>query len=302
MGKSYRIFGLYIESDIALPAPLVAGPPPGLSPDVVIEYGEVPAELSNPRGKGPRYQAGSGEFLLLVDDVARYYVRDGRRITISAEPGVEEERILIFLMGSAFGALMHQRNVLILHAGAVAFGDGGVLFTGISGVGKSTLTAAFHDRGHPFLADDVCAVALNDGKPAVVPGFPRLKLWAEALEGLGKDKGQLKSIKWTENLEKYFLPVETVREEAILLKAVFILVPSDTDVIEITALKGLDKVRAIINNTYRLRFLNAISDREAHFRQCAAVASVSAVYCVSRPRSGFLLGELMDAVEAKFIS
>jgi len=38
MNRTYHIFGLNIQSAIFLPAPHVAGLPPGLSPDVVIEF------------------------------------------------------------------------------------------------------------------------------------------------------------------------------------------------------------------------------------------------------------------------
>ncbi len=300
MNQTYHIFGLNIESAIPLPASPVVDCSVKRSPDVVIEFGDVPLELDNPLIKGVRYQAGPGEFLLRVDLVARYYVREGRRIIIAPEPGAEEERILIFLMGSAFGALLHQRNILVLHAGAIAVNGRSILFAGNSGVGKSTLAAGLHQRGYPFLADDVCAVSIVEGKPAVVPGFPRLKLWADVLKKLDKDKDQLKSVRWTQGLDKYFLPVEPLHKIPVLLQSVFVLATTNTDKMEITALTGGDKIQPIINNTYRLRFLTGLGGKKEHFRQCAAVAAQTKVQKVVRPNKGFLLNELMDMVEANF--
>jgi hypothetical protein len=300
MNKTYHIFGLNIESAIALPAPPAIDSPCGQSRDVIIEFGDVPAELANPRSKGVRYQAGPGEFLLKVDSVARYYVCEGRRITIQPYPGAEEERILIFLMGSAMGALLHQRNVLVLHAGAIAVNDQGVLFTGSSGAGKSTLAAGFHKRGYTFLSDDVCAIAMVNGSPAVIPGFPRLKLWADVLKKLDKDKDQLKSIRWHKDLEKYFLPVEGIPVSPVPLKSIFVLATTNTGMMEITALKGGEKISPIINNTYRLRFLEGLGGKKDHFTQCAAVAARASVYRTVRPGKGFLLNELMDMMGAKF--
>jgi hypothetical protein len=232
--------------------------------------------------------------------VARYYVSEGCRIVIAPEPGAEEERILIFLMGSAMGALLHQRGILILHAGAIEANGRSILFCGPSGIGKSTLAAGFHKRGYSFLADDVCAVAMIDGKPSVVPGFPRLKLWADVLRKLDKDKDQLKSVRWVQGLEKYFLPVESLHKTPVAVQSVFVLGTTNADKIEITALKGGEKLNPIINNTYRLRFLNGLGGKKEHFRQCAAVAAEAAVYRAVRPMRHFLLDELMDVAEARF--
>jgi len=300
MDKTYHIFGLNILSSIPLPARPIADPPCELAPDVVIEYGNTPSALANPQTKGVYYQAGPGEFLLRVDSVARYYVREGRRIVITPDSNAEDERILIFLMGSAMGALLHQRNILVLHAGAIAVNDQSVIFSGDSGIGKSTLAAGFHKRGYPFLADDVCAIAIVNGKPAVIPGFPRLKLWADVLKKLNTDKDQLKSVRWTRGLEKYFLPVKPIHEKPILLKSVFVLEKTNADKMEITALKGAGKIDPIIKNTYRLSFLNGLGGKKEHFKQCAAVAAKAAVYLTVRPNKRFLLTELMDMLEAKF--
>jgi len=300
MNKMYHIFGLNIESAIPLPAITISNASAESAPDVLIEYGEIPAALAHPQSKGLRFQAAPGEFLLRVDGVAGYYVQEGRRITIQPESGTQEESILIFLMGSAMGALLHQRKILVLHAGAIAVNGQGVIFSGRSGVGKSTLAAGFHKRGYPFLADDVCAIAVTNGKPAVIPGFPRLKLWADVLKKLNTDKNQLQSVRWVQGMEKYFLPVVPGHDQPVVLKSVFILRSSNTKNIDIETLQKSDKIDPLIHNTYRLRFLEGLGGKIDHFRQCSVVAAQTSVHRVVRPQTGFLLKELMDKLEEKF--
>jgi hypothetical protein len=300
MNQTYHIFGLNIQSAIPLPAPPVADPTAGGAADVIIEFAAVPDQTAEPHKMWGHFQASPDEFFLCVDSVARYGVRNGCRIAVDPAPGAREEEILIFLMGSAFGALLHQRNILVLHAGAVAVKHHGVIFAGPSGIGKSTLAAGFHKRGYPFLADDVCAVAGAGDMPCVVPGFPRLKLWGDVLKKLDTGKEDLKSIRWTGGLEKYFLPVESIHKTPIPLKSVFVLEKSHEDAIGVTALSGSDKIDALIRNTYRLGFLNGQGGRKEHFRQCAQVAARSAVYGVLRPQNGFRLEALMDRLEDIF--
>lgn len=302
MENTYYIFGLNISSIIPLPATPVLHPHLVAAPDVVIAYGKTPDALANPRIKGVRFQAGPGEFLLRVDGIARYYVQDGRSITIMPEDDVGEDDILLFLMGSAMGALLHQRKVLVLHAGAIDVDGESVIFTGPSGIGKSTLAAGFYQRGYPFLADDVCAIATLNGRPAVIPGFPRLKLWADVLKKLKTDKNELKSVRWGKDLEKYFLPLDGIQDAPVPIKSVFVLETTNTGKMEITELKAAEKIDPLIGNTYRMRFLQGLGGKKEHFQQCAAVAAKSDVYRTVRPKKGFLLKELMDLLEARFRS
>lgn len=84
MAKSvYNAFGLNIESAI----PFLDMPQDEGSPDVVIQYGKVPDGITEAKIKGVRYQAGPGEFLLQVDNVARYYVSNGNHILIKRATG-----------------------------------------------------------------------------------------------------------------------------------------------------------------------------------------------------------------------
>lgn len=304
MPDIYHIFGLNVCSAIPLPAQSAMRSEAGITPDVVIKFGEAPLELADPRISGVRYQAGPGEFLLRIDDVARYHVRDGRSITIAAQDGAGDDEILLFLMGPAVGALLHQRGLLVLHGGAIAVNGKSVIFSGPTHSGKSTLTAGLHRRGYTFLSDDLCAIAVTSGAPAVIPGFPRLKLWADVLPRLDTDKIGLQSVRESRKVDKYFLPVDSNNMEPVPVKSIFALEPSDTDRIEITALKGADKIVPLIANTYTysLRFLQGQGAGGGHFEQCAAVAAKTTVCRVTRPVNGFFLDELMDTLQASFAS
>ncbi len=239
MHRLYHIFCLVIRSAIPLPALPFISSEQNTTPDVSIEYGFTPERLTNPRSSEDWFQADTGEFLLQIQGIARYYIQDGCRITITPEDGADEDEVLLFLMGSAMGALLHQRNVLVLHAGAIIVNDRGTIFLGPSGIGKSTLTAGFHQRGYPFLADDVCAIPMINGIPAVIPGFPRLKLCIDVLNRLKTDRNGLKYIRGPQGFEKYFLPVDHTQDVPVPLDTVYGIETADVEEIQITPLKGL---------------------------------------------------------------
>ena len=111
---TYTAYGLTIISDFELPE-LLPLPPQDLPENAVrIRRGEVPDELDDPVGTGVLYQAKPNEFLLSLDAVAGYYVTDGREIVVEPVPGATDDEVQLFLLGSALGALLHQRGLLVI--------------------------------------------------------------------------------------------------------------------------------------------------------------------------------------------
>lgn len=292
----YQLFGLHIRSALPLPCHLQPFHNDKTAPDVIIEYGVVPVNLTSPRDVGVLFQSSPGEILIRIDGVARYYVNDGKCITIMPNDNSSEDDVLVFLMGTVMGALLQQRGLLVLHAGGVVVNGKAVIFPGQSGAGKSTLTAGLYKRGYQFLSDDLCAVTLHNGEPAVIPGFPRLKLWADTLNNLELSKTGLTKVRWGKDLEKYFLPVEQF-SAPVPLKSVFTIIRSNTDKIALTKLNGSEKIDPLLHNIYRFRMLRSIDGAMTHFSRCAAVAEKTDGYLAQRPNTGYSLTELMDSIE-----
>ena len=140
----------------------------------------------------PNWESAPGLFLLEVDGVARYLVREGREIVVE-RAGNDDGAVTAFLLGSVLAACLQQRGILTLHASAMATDDGAVLFAGHSGVGKSTLMAALTERGYAMLSDDVTGIVRNGGDgPRGPPGVllsPAVGGCAEGARMGGSDAG-----------------------------------------------------------------------------------------------------------------
>jgi hypothetical protein len=218
--------------------------------------------------------------VLVVPEVGRYAIRGGTSITIDPEDETPEKNVRLFLLGSAFGALLHQRGLLPLHANAIEIGGEAVAFMGESGAGKSTLAAWFHDHGYRVIADDVCVVRFNDqGKPVVSPGLRRLRLWQSALLATGRETSDYaRSYLGDEQFDKYDvpLPLDSGPSTGLSLQAVYLLKRGES--FRISRLSGLGATDAVFANTYRGAYLVAAQTAPMHWAHSVNLVRTTPIY------------------------
>ena len=289
---TYTAFGLTINSEFEIPELIETTG----TPIVTIKLGNVPEKLEQITKKGVKYQATKDQFLLEVDRIAKFYVQDGRQITVDLLKEKADREVRLFLLGSAFGALFIQRGLLPIHGSAIKFGDSVSVFSGLSGVGKSSLAATFVKKGFQFLADDISVV--ND-ELNVMPGFPNMKIWDDVLKKLHLKTDSLSEVR--PDIKKYDLRSDQqFCNEALKLTKVFILNTKNSHGFEYEELSGLAKFNAIKNNTYRYRFVGGLEKQPDHFRILNKLLPNIKVYRISRPQSPILLNELADYLMETF--
>ena len=288
MGFAYTAYGMTLCSQLELPD-LTAIPELSHKPDVSIILDIVPKHLSGGKQISPFVWIGENDFLLEVPNIGRFRVMGANKIIVDPSPDTDEASIRVFLLGSALGALLIQRNLLVLHGNAVEIGNRCLVCVGSSGIGKSTLTAAFMQRGYHVLADDVVPV---DEAGFAIPGFPRIKLWQDVAEKLQIDTADLTRIR--PKLAKYNLPLgSTFCDEPRPISLICVLSEYEGDDIVLTPVTGMEKFSLLKANTYRQRFMSGMSLQPIHLRQCGALASKVRIARVQRPRAGFQLDALV---------
>lgn len=275
--RTYRIFGLGIQSEIPLPElDEVRLEQPS---DVSIRFGPVPRPLDGNEPQGLSV-ASEGAILNIVA-VARYWIRGGSEIVIEPCPGSSDRNLRLFLLGSAFAAVLHQRGLLPLHANAVEIDGRAVAFMGHSGAGKSTLAAWFHDRGFNILADDVCVIRTEAGKVLAHAGIPRLRLWRDALELTGRSALDYEAS--FDDADKYNLPTQSrPSRESIELSQVYLLVKAADAAPAIDRLQGVEAVDALVANTYRGRYVPLVGETHRHLLQCLSLVQKVPVFRARR--------------------
>lgn len=292
----YSSYGLWLASELALPelTPLVLDG--GMaSADVTIELGTIDSPgLSGGRRHGPLLWGDTDSFGLEVPKVARFLIRQGDHITIDPAPGIDEASIRVFLLGSALGALLYQRGYLVLHGNAIRVGNQCLVCVGHSGVGKSTLAAAFLQRGYRILADDVVAV---DFQGRALPGLPRLKIWQDALDRLGLENSGLGRIR--PGLAKFHLPMpDGGSPEPLPIRWVYVLKNHHRPDTLLEPIQGGDRFGVLRNHSYRVRFMEGMALKARHLRQCAQLAGGIHLTRLTRPDDGFDVGGLVERLLA----
>jgi hypothetical protein len=289
-------FGLNIQSEIQLPGCAATGE----APDVTIRYGTVPETLPGAAMIRVCAQARPGQFLLTLDNVAKYMVEDGTCITIEPAPGVTDDEVRLFLMSTVWSALLLQRGLLPLHGSAIRVKDGAIIFAGPTGHGKSTLVAALRERGFPVIADELCALAVKENSPPLLlPGFPQVLLWADSLRKLAKDIRSLAPVR--QGLEKYILPLENnTVQEPLPLERLYILNTGNTPSFTLSTLRGIKKSHALIDCTYRVHHVAGHGLSSPHFKQCANAARYIEVKRLERPVVPFDIDSLVNRFTGDF--
>jgi hypothetical protein len=280
---SYLVFGLHVASVRALPSLLVSEDPFFGEPDVEISEGEVELPTNTTLIDGIRLAVDGESCFLSIEQCGTFQVLGGRKIVIQADPAVTPEQVNLYLLGSVFGVLLHQRRLLPFHCNAVEIEGSAFLFCGESGAGKSTLAAYFVDRGFRLLSDDLCALRFEaDGRLLAAPGPARLKLWRDTLELFRKSSDDLQLVPWYE--DKFEIPlIDQSRPQPVEVAGIYHLrVAEDGLEPGIFPLEGLQAANAVTSNVYRRRLGDIVGATRSYLEATGRIVNEIPVFTINR--------------------
>jgi hypothetical protein len=275
------------------PAEPFEGPLPGIPGSMVQEVASLPAHLEGGETFAPWTESAPNALQFEVPGIARYRVRNGKTIDVAVAEGADRAAARLFLLGSARGALIHQRGELALNAASlVAPNWKCIAISSPSAIGKSTLAAALCRRGWLLIADDITRVSWNGTMAIAWPSSDRIKLWRDALEMAGQNAEALERVR--AGLEKYFLPVRAAATPAALNIAIRLRVAPYVEAVEIAP--G-DRSQLLSGSTFRPRWIDALGERSRHARVVTQVARVCRGAVLAGARE-CAIEELADSVAA----
>ncbi|MER8413785.1 serine kinase [Mesorhizobium sp. M1342] len=293
--RFYRAYGLTIASEVMLPELQPA--PPGAA-DLVIAVGAI--DLPKPAPEAATdFRFEPDRQYLAWHAVGAFLITDFSRIDIEPAPGVDDALLAFPLLGPVMALLLHRRGLLVLHASAIAAAGKSAIFMGDKGAGKSTTASAMIRAGHRLLTDDVVALDLaNPSEPMTVPGFPQIKLAADAAAAISLGGAEVRPQvhpaidKMQHRLNGDF------SGDKVPATRIYILERGERA--DITPLPAITALPAIIKFSYVTRFGRAALPDDfaaAHLQQCSWIANHIGVYRLKVPTGLDRIGEAVELIE-----
>lgn len=297
----YKVYGLIIESEFILSELVEVNEKEKnnieLKVDVSIRQCKMPEIIKKSIENGIIHDFNKNECWFIIKDIGIYRMVNGNEIFVE-DIGGNFQDIKAFLLGSAFGCALIQRNLVAIHGSTILVKDKGVIITGHMGAGKSTLTSAFRAKGYKFLADDVSVTYMDENnKISTNPAYPQQKLCRDAAIKLGLDLDNLNII--DEERDKFAIPSKEsfidLPKELNCICEIFISQDDNKHVV-IEEILGMKKVERIICNIYRNGIAKTIGIKGIYFRNLIKMAEQIKYYKIIRPKDLFTVDEQINLI------
>jgi hypothetical protein len=191
--------------------------------------------------------------------------------------------------------------LLVLHGSGVAIGGRVVGFIGGKGWGKSTTAASLHQRGHTLISDELLVVRFDkQGQPWVIPGSRQIKLWADALLGMGGDPTS--AIRVRSGVNKFGVNAARLAPSELPLYSLYLLEAGEK--LSIMSMSCREAFLGIVPHLYVCRFGTAFSDATGMSRAFAQVnqlVNTTVVKRLLRQRDLGRLTQIANQIERDFL-
>jgi len=142
-------------------------------------------------------------------------------------------------------------------------------------------------------SDDVVPV---NAAGLALPGSPRIKLWADALSGLGVPTDGLQRVHRSH--DKFQVPITRNPLRPLPLRWVYVLERTNQSTLDVEAAHGAACFSLLFEHTYRNEFVHGPDAVRRHLDQVARVLRTARVSRVDRPAATMTPAATADAILA----
>lgn len=275
----YTLYGMKVASDLEFHQLVVCENEKNT--DIEIVSGIVPNDILDCEAV-KKYEFGN-QRSWLANKTCYLIAEEGSRLTYQLKPDGKAMYLQSYLLGFGMSMLAMQRGMLSIHCSAVADEEGALLIAGESGTGKSTLTAAFLEKGYRLMADDMAWIEITQEQKVLArPAFPYQKLCRDAALAQGYDLESLLYI--NEEKDKFLVPYQGIFEtESVPVKGFLMLGVTGNNEVVCKEAIGMQKFQVCVNNLFLRHLLGKDKYEPQIGQRCLKMAAGLPIYYIGRP-------------------
>jgi len=275
----YQIYGLIIDSEIILEELVEIGEE--IQSDVKISNGDMPEFILEIKKEGYLNSIAGIEYSwFFIEALGDFYIYGGNNIVLNILESADIHLVKAMILGAALADAMLQKEMIVIHGGAVVYQNEAWLICGNSGAGKSSLLfELMKQEDANFLADDILSLCKED-RLYVYPAYPQQKLCKDAAIRYGLDINKL--VMLDEEREKYAID----RKDSFYNKKTivnFICILEVGNELELIELSGHKKLRYFMKNLYPAFSYDRIGISPNHLKKCLQIVADTKIYLLTRP-------------------
>jgi len=270
----YVIFGLNVLSDIELGCYHSTFD----SPDVTIRHMQcISEELVN-----GFTEIGVNRSIFSLKDKARFTIEDGKTIEIESFSNIPNIELELYILGTAMGTIMIQRDEFPIHGSFVSNENVGIAILGDSGAGKTTLATQFALNDWKIVTDDVMRINIDNCISNVHASYPSQKQW---LNNEKEFKISIdKNLAIHNRIDKYYFSEKSwFSSKSLNLNYMFEIIESDVTDVTITELINSDKIDLLLRNSYRYFIIDYCQKHLKHLAFILKLSTTVKIYKIERP-------------------
>jgi hypothetical protein len=294
----YHIYGLNVLSDL----PLDCYPHEFESPDITLYF--TPDTEEADRLSAELVGKDKTTILTVSGGYGSFYFCGNDSIIVCYTSDDNLKNFMIHaLLGFGLSYILASRSIFLLHGCSVCIDRSAVIITGVSGAGKSSVSAALVKHGARIIADDTTRIEMGAGVPFVYPGYPIRRLYKNTIEQLGlsveggrevADKRSKLSFFEPNNQNNIFL------EQKTPLKSIVCINPCDIPAVQLIREDTANAIRIICRNIYNYRYIFHSAYKADCISFALDVCNKIPVYTLYRPESAFTVEDQSKIILSEF--
>lgn len=295
----YWGFGFIIRSEIEFPE---LDEVQKMDFSLNIKLGSIPEITGGIRFSSSNflYIIHDNELIFTVNNIARYYAKNGNEITVEIlNPEEDSRTIRLYILATVMAAIVLQNKQLSLHASAIILDNQLLVMSGDSGVGKSTLLASLLKKGYSVFSDDILVLShlKTSSEILATASYPMIKLWEDSIVKLNNKQFGNRSFKIRYDIDKYgFFFHNSFDKNSYPIATIIILKKANQNQFTLVQLKDVDAFWAINKQVYRPFLIQSVEQRTQCFRIMTDLVKNARVVEITRPQDS-LPDDLLEFVE-----